>query len=267
MNIDFSACATIKGENQKPLITERLARFGRSRPSIKEIAETAIKRGLDGIVLRSFSHSEGTDNRWNEYLKQMERLEGFTCFGNGTASYISPDSEKKLVIIHGQGLMTYEGNIQVLFAERTVGKRGSKFDGDFSYLIKEARDSGENVLITAGRPYTFADRLLESVDALETWNGMDSVENNERSDQIAKRLEKPGVYVSNAKCLHDLGRSYTTLDFFGHYQSPVGIAKATRRSLNLRLDKDLGGEKGFSTLSKLVQALAIAEVKLTGNKD
>ena len=268
MNIDFSACATFKGENQKPLITERLVRLGRARPSIQEIAETAVRRGLDGVVLRSFSHSEGTDNRWQVYKQQMEGAEGFTYLGNGTALYESPTSGKKLLLIHGQGLASSEGSIQVLFAEGDVGGRGEKFNPNFYDLVHRARESGEGTIITAARPYNWNLEALEHVDAVETWNGMDSFSNSLKAQEVADQLEKAGVYVSNSKCLMDLGRSYTTLDISQWMGSVRANIDAIHAGLDLRLNQtDLGGKKGRSTLSTLIQLAAIAEVKLTGNKD
>lgn len=268
MNIDFSACATFKGEDQKPLITERLVRLGRPRPSIKEIAETAIKRGLDGVVLRSFSHPQGTDNRWQTYKQQMEGSDGFSYLGRGMALYESPNSGKKLLLIHGQGLASNEGSIQVLFAEGNVGERGDKFNPNFYDLVRRARESGEGTIITAARPYNWNLEALKHVDAVETWNGMDSLKNNEIAVDTALIVGKPGVYVSNSKCLRDLGSSYTELDVFGSYQSPDGIVSAIRTGLNLRLsEKDLGGKRRNSTLSKLVHGLAKIEVTLTRNKD
>ena len=267
MNIDFSACATFKGENQNPLWTERLARFGRSRPSIREIAETAVKRGLDGIVLRSFSHPEGTDDRWNAYRQQMEGQGNFTYLGEGIALYQSPNSGKKLVLIHGQGLATSEGNIQVLFARGIVGGRGNEFNSNFYDLVYRARESSKETIITAAKPYSWRSDALEHVDAVETWNGMDSNANNDEVARIARNLEKPGVYVSNSKCLADLGSSYTALTTSWTNFAPLDIANCIRLGISL-LDKDnLGGKRGKSTFSKLVQALAVAEVKLTGNKD
>lgn len=263
MNIDFSACATFKGENQKPLwVAERF--FGmRSRPSITEIARTAIKRGLDGVVLRSFSHPEGTDDRWEFYRVQMERSGDFSYLGNGVALYSSPDFGKKLIIIHGQGLMTSEGNIQVLFSDEPVGKRGKDYNKEFKYIIEKARNSG-NVLITAARPYAWKKYFLNDVDALEVWNGMDSPVNNERAKQIAEELQIPGVYVSNSKCLRDLGTSYTTIDATDmNLSSSPKIIQLISNGLN----SGLNGREGTSRLSKIIQLAAIAEVNITGNKN
>lgn len=269
MNIDFNACATFKGENQRPLWTERLVRLGRSRPSIREIAETASRRGLDGVVLRSFSHPEGTDNRWQAYKQQMRGQENFTYLGNGVALYTSPDTKKKIVLIHGQGLMTSEGNIQVLFAEDQVGGRGKDgFNMNFYDTVHRARQSSEGAIIIAARPYNWNLEALEHVDAVEVWNGMDSSGNNRRAQGAADVANKPGVYASNSKCLHDLGTSYTNIDVGFLPSSSPGIACAINAGLDSRLNReDLGGKKGKSTLSKLVQLAAIAEVKLTGNKD
>ena len=265
MNIDFSACANFKGNNQKPLfLAEGRGLF---RPSIKKIAENALDKGLDAVVLRSFSHPEGTDDRWNAYRQQMEGQGNFNYLENGIALYQSPNSGKKLVLIHGQGLATSEGNIQVLFAENQVGQRGREFNTNFYDLVYRARESGEGVLITAARPYAWRSEVLENVDVLETWNGMDSNANNEKAAKIAHDLEKPGVYVSNSKCLPDLGSSYTTLTTSWTNFESSDIAHCIRLGLSLLGKNGIEGKRGKSTFSKLIQALAVLEVKVTGNKD
>ena len=265
MNIDFSACANFKGNNQKPLfLAEGRGLF---RPSIKKIAENALDKGLDAVVLRSFSHPEGTDDRWNTYKQQMEGQGNFNYLENGIALYQSPNSGKKLVLIHGQGLMTDKGSIQVLFADGIVGARKPNYSANFRYLVDVARDNGQDVLITASRPYAWDLDVLKHVDAVETWNGMDSLDNNTRARGVADQLGKPGVYVSNSKCLPDLGSSYTTLTTSWTNFESSDIAHCIRLGLSLLGKNGIEGKRGKSTFSKLIQALAVLEVKVTGNKD
>lgn len=270
MNIDFGACATFKGENQKPLLTERFVRIGRSRPSITAIAQTAISRDLDAVVLRSFSHPQGTDNRWDAYKKQMGERSDFKYLGQGIALYTSGnEDEDQVVLIHGQGLMTDKGNIQVHFAEKQVGGRGDQFNTDFTYLIDQARDSGNRVLITASRPYKWDDaKALQKVDALETWNGQDSYIKNMDAQEVAENMRRPGVFISGSKCLFDLGRSYVTLQSEIDYNPAAEqVIDAVWRGLSMQDPRAPQGLQGGSLLSKMIDTAAIVEVNLTRNED
>ncbi len=267
MKIDFSACAHFKGTNQKPLILAEGA--GLFRPTIQRIAEKSIKKDLDAIVLRSYSHPEGTDNRWKGYLEQMESYENFTKLGNGIGLYVDENrKERPLYLIHGQGLMTEKGNIQIFFTDKEIGKRGEYFKKDFDYLIERAREQGEQVLITASRPYLWNIRDLDKIDAIEVHNGIDTKENNRKSQDLALKINKPGVIVSSSKILYDLGSSYTNLSILPQEilnKSSIEIAKKIKNSLSKI--SSIGDKKEYSNISKFIQTLAILEVMVTKNKD
>lgn len=279
-NVDFSASAQFKGHNQKPLWLAQLR--GLYSPSLMQITNQAIRRGLDMVVLRSYSHPEGTDNRWQSYLAQADCEKGFTTHRNGVITYRNfyRPEEKPLYIVHGQGLQTNRGDIQVLFANREIGKRKPNYNSDFDYLLKEARNpenNGENVLITASKPHLWREEDLRKVDAIEVHNGVDFLDNkiktfglgehNIRVFGLSRKLRIPGITVSNSKCLADLGTSYTR--FRGDLQrlSPYGPEE-----LSEVLKKELKADKysatmNLSALSWIITGLAILELKATGNKD
>ncbi|MEK6889975.1 MAG: hypothetical protein AABX35_02195 [Nanoarchaeota archaeon] len=272
-NIDFSASAQFKGHNQKPLwLADGRGLF---RPSLQRITQKAISRGLDMVVLRSYSHPEGTDNRWQHYLKQAKEEYGFTTdttkeqpgmivYRNFYGSLENPS-----VIVHGQGLQTTAGDIQILFADRQIGARKPTYNPDFDYLVREARedkDTGKNVIITASKPYRWKESDLRKVDAIEVHNGLDSFENNLESQRIAQRLKIPGIVVSNSKCLTDLGSSYSMLRDISPEEryNPEALSNALKRELKSGLS---GSLISSSLISRAITGLAVLEVKATGNVD
>jgi hypothetical protein len=258
MKIDFSACANFKGNNQKPLWLAEAR--GLLRPKLKKIADNALEKGLDAVVLRSYSHPEGTDRRWSTYSREVLESEEFSYTSNGVIKY-QPKGSQALFLIHGQGLMTSAGDIQILFTSQEIGGRGSSFISDFNYLTKVARDSGENVMIIASKPYNWKLDNLEKVDAIETHNGLDTHEHNIASRNIAINHTIPGVVVSNSKILTDLGTSYTTLSM------QVNECNIAEQIKQFTKSPTPNGKRSISQLSRLVQTLAIIEVNITGNKD
>ncbi|MEK6910646.1 MAG: hypothetical protein AABW82_02630 [Nanoarchaeota archaeon] len=270
-NIDFSASAQFKGHNQKPLwLADGRGLF---RPSLQAITEKAISRGLDAVVLRSYSHPNGTDNRWQHYLEEAREKEDFSLLGGASpeATIVyrprTNSTQKPLILVHGQGLQTDKGDIQVLFAERQVGLRKPNYVSNFDYLIDEARDAGEGVIVTASKPYNWIEKDLRKVDAIEIHNGVDSADNNLKAFGLSRRLRIPGIVVSDSKCLADLGTSYTR--FRGDLDNQMRYnQQAVSEMLKRELREDISSAIiSSSTLSKVLTGLAVLEVKLTGNVD
>lgn len=269
MNIDFSASAQFKGHNQKPLWLAQAR--GLYSPSLEKIAERAVRQDLDMVVLRSYSHPAGTDNRWNSYVSELSAFsKTLHNLGYGVISFKSPSrKDRPLYLVHGEGLKTNQGDIQVLFAKNQIGTRHPElYTEDFEFLINEARKQPQ-VLITASKPYKWNRHALEQVDAIEVHNGLDTEENNRESQAIALEMNKPGIIVSNSKCLLDLGKSFTTIPLNNNnpkaYDYLIQVfALAVKRNLK---NPNPTGRRATSRLSQAVTWLAIKEVNFTGNKN
>ena len=278
MNIDFNACANFKGNNQSPLFLAE--GNGRFRPSLRKIAAHCIQQGLNAVVLRSHSHQTGTDDRWKNYVEEIEGDRSFTYLGNGIIAFDNFYNPTKIpfYLIHGQGLATSAGDIEVLFTDRRIGGRGQNYEIDFNRLMDmirtpdPSRDESQNPpMVIALQPHQWIlggsidIESLERVDAFEVYSGLTGKKANNLAQKISILYNKPGVISSNSKILRDMGSSYTTLPIkIQDTMNSHEIARAIKSGVtNLVPD----GKRSNSTLSKLVQIAAIAEVKLTGNKD
>lgn len=168
-----------------------------SRPA--DVARAAAARGLTHLVI--------TDH---------ERIDGAQ-----RARDAAPDG---LTVIVGQEIRTADGDLTAAFLERAVSAGMRAAD-----TIAAIREQGGLV----GIPHPFdrfrgslrQDALLVSlaplVDWIETHNARLVGGGNDRAGEFAREHDRPGVAVSDAHTIVEVGVAYTALD--GDPSTPAGL--------------------------------------------
>jgi len=135
-----------------------------------------------------------------------------------------------LTVLIGEEVRTRDGDLIVVFLERAIPPGLSAEE-----TVAAARDQGALV----GIPHPF-DRLRGSllrearmaslgvsVDWVETHNARVVGHGNERATEYARELGRPGVAVSDAHSILEVGVAYTALE--GDPSSPAGLLDALAR--------------------------------------
>lgn len=209
-------------------------------PSMEEIVYKAMARNIGILAITSCSNATERDKRWDAYFAEREPVRGFklitTASNNKGLMYHAnqPTADKRdyaVYVFHGQEFKTDLLDVNILFAEREVLVKPSKTDAkkvDFYYILDAAKDSGKNV-VTAVRPLVSGigcgdrgmnmklDSIVDlyekgKIDIFERYDALDSVAKNRQCDWLTSILKAPGVAVSDAHRLKDLGVAYTILE-------------------------------------------------------
>ena len=133
-----------------------------------------------------------------------------------------------LVVIVGEEIRTLEGDLICVFLERPIPSGSPVLE-----TIAAARDQGALV----GIPHPFdryrasllmdedMEALAERVDWLETWNArIAGRDGNERAATFARTHGLPGVAVSDAHSILEVGLAYSAL--VGDPSTPAGLRDA-----------------------------------------
>ncbi len=209
-------------------------------PSLVKIVDRARREGLRILAITSCSSKDHTDKRWNAYYDEIGSVPGAKAFGSMA---IKVEGDKPLYIVHGQQIKTNEGDVNILFANERIPVENS--GGNFEYVLNAARDLGDNTLITIPHPSRSPALMVKlkesshSVDAIESFSGLDSARSNARSEAIAEEYGLPGIAVSDGHRLPDMARGYV-----GFYS---GINTKDYDELGKTL-KRLVREKNFSNI-------------------
>ena len=98
-----------------------------------------------------------------------------------------------VTVIPGAEILTDSGDIIGLLVNEEI--RSRRWDD----VIDEIREQGGvSVLPHPYRSHPNVLELAKAVDLIEVWNARSTVEQNERALQLAGRLQKPGMYGSDA---------------------------------------------------------------------
>ena len=168
-----------------------------------------------------------------------------------------------LTVIVGQEVRTSAGDLIALFVERPIPPGLAPAEA-----AQRIREQGGAVGIAhpydrfragAGRPGWEGEleRLLPLLDYVETWNSrLMFGDGNRRAAELALANHLPGVAVSDAHTLLEVGVSYTALD------GPIGNAQELRRALaSARLITAHG-----SRFIRLATPLAKVVQRIRGNR-
>ncbi len=138
-------------------------------------------------------------------------------------------------VIVGSEVLTTEGDLIFLFLRHAIPRGLS---------ASEAIDAGREQGALVGIPHPFDrsrrsllrdpanEALVARVDWVETWNGRVTREIvNEQAAQLARRLGKPGVGVTDAHALLEIGAAWTAMR--GDPSTPEGLREALRGPLEI----------------------------------
>ena len=267
-NLEFHPSFFSKGD--RPHLTEW------SQPSLSEIAKTGVINCLDILAITSCVNAEHKDKRWENYFEEkatgfIERLNWNTHQG---MRFRNPLANKTLYLIHGQEFKTDKGDVNILFADKTLdatkipSRTGANFGGlliDFDYLLDAAQDSGENPLVLY---YPRGDELSilklrelyqqGKLHALISYNGMEGRRKQKEIKEKVKSIGVPGIAVSDGHRLADMQsriilRTKSRPDF--KYHELGGI---------VRRELDEGEERGYKNIeipvSRFSQAFYLARL-------
>ena len=216
-------------------------------PTIKDIFKKAFKKNINLLTITSCSDYVTRDKRWKKLEKEYDHTFslGIFCDGMLQSLEINPNMYMlnfsqdmhptpedilyyKLIITHGQEIVTDKGDINVLFAEKYIDLKPSEREfpkADFKYALNSAKDSGENVVITIPHP-TWRNSLSEKelkelfeegkIDALETFDSLLPQKYNTSAKNLAKKINIPGIAVSDGHRISDLGKSYIHFRHIGY---------------------------------------------------
>lgn len=194
-------------------------------PTLKEIVDKAREKNVSILTITSGSNYKRTDARWEDYRYELQLhsgLKGYDHYAFGDALEVCyKTTGTKIYIFHGQELETDRGDINVLFAEKRIGIKGSR--GKFNYIIDAAKDSGDDVLIGINCPTRFKSKedILQlyiegKIHFLETHNAMETKKNNRRAKKMIEGTEYsviPRIAVSDGHRLEDMAIAYTKFNF------------------------------------------------------
>lgn len=141
-----------------------------------------------------------------------------------------------LVVMIGSEVNTVEGDLIFVFLQRSLPANLSAREA-----IQAGREQG--ALVGIPHPYDRDRRsllvdpaneeILELIDWIETWNARVALRTtNDRAVMEARRRGLPGVAVSDAHSLLEVGTAYTTL--VGDPSTAEGLKSALRGDLLLR---------------------------------
>lgn len=112
-----------------------------------------------------------------------------------------------VTVIPGAEILTDSGDIIGLLVNEEI--RSRRWDD----VIDEIREQGGvSVLPHPYRSHPNVFELAKTVDLIEVWNARSTVEQNERALQLAGRLQKPGMYGSDAHTYAEIGNVNALVD-------------------------------------------------------
>jgi predicted metal-dependent phosphoesterase TrpH len=166
-----------------------------------DVVKAAAARGLTHLIV--------TDH---------DRIDGAVA-----ARELAPDG---LTVIVGEEIKTADGDLIAAFLERAVGPGMSAIE-----TVAAVREQGGLV----GIPHPFdrlrgsmladpASSVVASVDWIEVHNARLVGSGNERAAAVARELGVPGVAVSDAHSVLEIGVAYTALE--GDPSTPAGLLAA-----------------------------------------
>ncbi len=140
-----------------------------------------------------------------------------------------------LEVLIGCEVHTREGDLVLVFLERPIGRGLSAREA-----IAAGREQGAAIGIP--HPYDHSRRslllqpaneeLVRLVDWVEAWNGRVTRQAvNERAAALATRLAMPGIGVSDAHALIEVGRTYTAMT--GDPATPASLLAALREPMTI----------------------------------
>jgi predicted metal-dependent phosphoesterase TrpH len=117
------------------------------------------------------------------------------------------EKEIGVTVIPGVEILTDSGDIIGLLINEEI--RSHRWDE----VIDEIREQGGvAVLPHPYRSHRNIHELAKAVDLIEVWNARSTVEQNERALQLAGRLQKPGMYGSDAHTYAEIGNVSALVD-------------------------------------------------------
>ena len=186
-------------------------------PSLEEILNAMGQKGMEILTITSCSTVSHIDTRWNKYAKEADNL-GVEFSENSSENenglFFEDYDRHSLYLLHGQEFKTDKGDINVIGAESRVPIENS--NGNFYWMLSAAKDSGHNVIITIPHPSrglkidpTELEKLYREgkIDALESYDSLDTSYGNKVSSQINQTTGIPGIAVSDGHRIKDMGKS------------------------------------------------------------
>jgi predicted metal-dependent phosphoesterase TrpH len=159
------------------------------------------------------NHSHDSLMRPGRILKQAKKagLTGVAITDHDTirGSLEARKLEKEIgvTVIPGAEILTGSGDIIGLLVNEEI--RSRRWDE----VIDEIREQGGvSVLPHPYRSHPNVLELAKAVDLIEVWNARSTVEQNERALQLAGRLQKPGMYGSDAHTYAEIGNVSALVD-------------------------------------------------------
>ncbi|KLK87741.1 phosphotransferase [Methanoculleus sediminis] len=117
------------------------------------------------------------------------------------------EKEVGVTVIPGAEILTDSGDVIGLLVNEEI--RSRRWDE----VIEEIREQGGiAVLPHPYREHQNISELAKAVDLIEVWNARSTVEQNERALQLAGRLQKPGMYGSDAHTYAEIGNVSALVD-------------------------------------------------------
>ncbi|MDN5339310.1 MAG: hypothetical protein PWQ30_419 [Euryarchaeota archaeon] len=142
----------------------------------ERILKQAKKMGLTGVAITDHDTIRGSLE-----AKRLEKEIGVT-------------------VITGVEVLTDSGDIIGLFVNEEIRSRR------WGEVIDEIREQGGVAILPHPyREHQNVSELAKAVDLVEIWNARSTVEQNERAVQLARELQKPGLYGSDAHTYAEIG--------------------------------------------------------------
>lgn len=264
MNADLHFHPSFFSYGDKNHLTER------NYPNLEQICKTAFKKGIDVLTITSCSSRDHIDRRWYNYmndLKDYNRIKSTRISENCARFECDFDVEPHTIYIyHGQEFKTYQGDLNVIFAEKRISIE--KCGGNFYELINMAKDSGENVLVTIPNPSRLDQSTIinskfwynfQKIDAFESYDSLDFSSNNNKSSYLSDNLKIPGIAVSDGHRLKDLGKSY--ISFECKEQDGLELPRIIKERIKNNQFTKI--EKSSSNISRLLYGLRLTEAILS----
>ena len=233
MKADLHFHPSVFAKGDKPHLSERKI------PTLFNIEDMMVEKDIDILTITSCSSKDNIDPRWENHrydkeihpIYQPKDLSEFYVirFSQNHRDKKSGKMESLKLILHGQEFKTSRGDINVIGALERIPVE--KSEGNLFWLLDAARDRGNEVIVTIPHPgrglQLTSNELVElyeqgKIDALESYDSLDTIRGNKRSLQISLSTQLPGISVSDGHRLTDLGRSYIDVDlsFDYHFSNP-----------------------------------------------
>jgi predicted metal-dependent phosphoesterase TrpH len=190
-------------------------------PTLTDIQRECSNKDLSVVTITSHSWTEHIDKRWGKYMEEMEEdsnVEQFNITPLTTQAIMFQDkyddASDPRYLIHGQELKTDKADVNILFADQRVPVE--KTNGKLEEVVRAARDSGNNVLVSLPHPshnkLTVGDiRALYKrgiIDIMESFSSLDLLPYNNLCKAMTEKVGIPGIAVSDGHRLVDMGKAH-----------------------------------------------------------